>query len=114
MTITEKLDRAYEETLEQVSDAENGSEEAKWQMIKLSELHKQRMAVKQLDIEKLARVCQNEEAKKDRTVKIVLDGAMIIVTCLGMAASLIFEATGGAHMSRTGQWLSSHIKLFKR
>lgn len=81
----EMLDRAYTDTLQAVVDARNGSEEAKWQLQKLTELHKQRMSVKQSEDETYARYEelrikeeQLKDGKKDRIIKIVLDGAGIM------------------------------------
>ena len=120
----EMLDRAYADTLQAVADARNGSEEAKWQLQKLSELHKQRMSVKQSEDETYARYEelrmkeeQLKDGKKDRIIKIVLDGAGIIVpvavSSYWMAKGLTFEEKG-TFTSRTGQWLSSHLRLFRK
>lgn len=118
------LDQAYADTLQVVADAKNGSEEAKWQLQKLTELHKQRMSVKQSEDESYARFEelrikeeQRKDGKKDRIIKIVLDGAGIIVpvavSSYWMAKGLIFEERG-TFTSRTGQWLSNHLRLFRK
>lgn len=130
-TIAMMLDEEYEKTLEAVSQAQTGSEEAKWQLQKLGELHKQRMnEAKLLDDgilqdeelklkkrEALMKEEQMKESKKDRIVKIVLDGAAILVpvtvSSYWMAKGLKFEQNG-TFTSRTGQWLSSHLRLFKK
>lgn len=120
----EMLDRAYADTLQAVADARNGSEEAKWQLQKLSELHKQRLSVKQYeddfymrDRELRIKEEQTNDTKKDRIIKIVLDGAGIIVpvavSSYWMAKGLTFEEKG-TFTSRTGQWLSSHLRLFRK
>lgn len=131
MTIATMLDEEYERTLEAVSQAQTGGEEAKWQLQKLGELHKQRMnEAKLLDED----ILQNEElrlkkreaamkeeqmkeSKKDRVIKIVLDGAAILVpvavSSYWMAKGLKFEQNG-TFTSRTGQWLSNHLRLFKK
>ena len=100
--IVEMLDREYESTLQAVSQATTGSEEAKWQLQKLSELYKR---------------TQVEEGKKDRIVKIVLEGIAVLipasVSCFWMAKGLKFEETG-TFTSRTGQWLGNHLRLFKK
>lgn len=118
------LDREYESTLQAVSMSQAGSEEAKWQLQKLSELHKQRMNEKQTTGDSLMRAEelrikeeQLKDGKKDRIVRYVLDGAAILVpitvSSFWMAKGLKFEETG-SFTSRTGQWLSSHLRLFKR
>lgn len=130
-TIAMMLDEEYEKTLEAVSQAQTGSEEAKWQLQKLGELHKQRMnETKLLDDgilqdeelklkkrEALMKEEQMKESKKDRIIKIVLDGAAILVpvtvSSYWMAKGLKFEQNG-TFTSRTGQWLSSHLRLFKK
>lgn len=130
-TIAMMLDEEYEKTLEAVSQAQTGSEEAKWQLQKLGELHKQRMnEAKLLDDgilqdeelklkkrEALMKEEQMKESKKDRIIKIMLDGAAILVpvtvSSYWMAKGLKFEQNG-TFTSRTGQWLSSHLRLFKK
>ena len=130
-TIAMMLDAEYEKTLEAVSQATTGSEEAKWQLQKLGELHKQRMnEAKLLDDgilqdeelklkkrEASMKEEQMKESKKDRIIKIVLDGAAILVpvtvSSYWMAKGLKFEQNG-TFTSRTGQWLSSHLRLFKK
>lgn len=130
-TIAMMLDEEYGKTLEAVSQARTGSEEAKWQLQKLIELHKQRMnEVKLLDDgilrdeelklkkrEASMKEEQMKESKKDRIIKIMLDGAAILVpvtvSSYWMAKGLKFEQNG-TFTSRTGQWLSSHLRLFKK
>lgn len=131
MTIATMLDEEYERTLEAVSQAQTGGEEAKWQLQKLGELHKQRMnEAKLLDEgilqneelrlkkrEAAMKEEQMKESKKDRVIKIVLDGAAILVpvavSSYWMAKGLKFEQNG-TFTSRTGQWLSNHLRLFKK
>lgn len=130
-TIAMMLDEEYEKTLEAVSQARTGSEEAKWQLQKLGELHKQRMSEakllddgilqdEELKLKKREASMKEEqmkESKKDRIIKIVLDGAAILVpvtvSSYWMAKGLKFEQNG-TFTSRTGQWLSSHLRLFKK
>lgn len=129
--IATMLDEEYEKTLKAVSEAEVGSEEAKWQLQKLGELHKQRMNEQKtsdevyLQMEELSlkkaetqmKKQQMKDGKKDRIIKIVLDGAAILipvtVSSYWMAKGLTFEQKG-TFTSRTGQWLSSHLRLFKK
>lgn len=120
----EMLDRVYMDTLMEVTEARTGSEEAKWQLQKLTELHNQRMSEKKFEDESNARheelrmkEEQLKDSKKDRIIKVVLDGAGIIVpvavSSYWMAKGLTFEEKG-TFTSRTGQWLSSHLRLFKK
>lgn len=130
-TINKMLDEEYERTLAEVSRAQIGSEEAKWQLQKLSELHKQRMneqkavfdgycQMEEMTVKKTELRLKEEQAKdgkKDRIIKIVMDGLGILipvgVSSYWMAKGLTFEKTG-TFTSRTGQWLSNHLKLFKK
>lgn len=125
------LDEEYERTLQLVSSAKPGSEEAKWALQKLSELHKQRIAEKKASDEsyllveeltlKQADVTlkkeQLAESRKDRWFRVVLDGAVFLgstaVSCYWMAKGLKFEETG-AFTSKAGQWLNGHLRLFRR
>lgn len=120
----EMLDRAYQDTLQAVTDARAGSEEAKWELQKLAELHKQRMSMKQSEDEAYVRhqelrikEAETRDGKKDRIIKHVLDGAGIfipaVVSSYWMAKGLSFEEKG-TFTSRTGQWLSNHLRLFKK
>lgn len=129
------LDNEYKETLTTVSRAQAGGEDAKWQLQKLTELHKQRMAEEQSERESYIQVReldmkreQNEreielkkeqlkEGKFDRVVKVVLDGVAIVVPCAvssyWMGKGLKFEETG-SFTSRVGNWISGHLRLFKK
>lgn len=122
--LSKMLDQEYEETLRAINLAQAGSEEAKWQLQKLSELHKQRMNEIQTASDYLVRTEelrmkeeQLKDGKKDRIVRYVIDGAAILVpvtvSSFWMAKGLKFETTG-SFTSRTGQWLSNHMRLFKR
>lgn len=123
-TIAMMLDEEYEKTLDAVSKAQTGSEEAKWQLQKLGELHKQRMnETKQFDDavhqEEEIRLKKEQmiESKKDRVIKTGLEIAAIVVptavSSYWMARGMRFEQTG-TFTSRTGQWLSNHLRLFKK
>lgn len=130
-TITQMLDEEYKATLEALSNAEAGSDEAKWQLQKLSELHKQRMNEEKAYNDSLTQTTelslkqkehtmkteQIEEAKKDRFNNNMLEWAAILVpagcSCYWMAKGLKFEETG-TFTSRVGQWLGNHLRLFKK
>lgn len=118
------LDKEYERTLNEVSLATTESEEAKWQLQKLTELHKQRMNELKasdeayLQMEEISmKKEQMKEGKKDRIIKIVLEGMAILVpvtvSSFWMAKGLKFEQSG-TFTSRTGQWLSNHLRLFRK
>ena len=131
MTITEMLDEEYQKTLQEVADAKSGSEEAQWQLKKLTELHKQRMDDRKqsdeayIHLEELTlkreesklKIEQAQESKKDRIIRVVMDGLAILVpvtvSSYWMAKGLKFEENG-TFTSRTGQWLSNHLRLFRK
>ena len=140
--IRKMLDNAYTDTLKAVSQAQAGSDDAKWQLQKLTELHKQRMNeeqterdnyvrfeemnVKQRQIDSDAKARKEElelkkeqlkDGKFDRIAKVALDGAAIVVPCVvssyWMGKGLKFEETG-SFTSRVGNWVSGHLRLFKK
>ncbi|MBR3739254.1 MAG: hypothetical protein IKN04_02210 [Clostridia bacterium] len=130
-TITKMLDEEYERTLQAVAQAQAGSDEAQWQLKKLGELHRQRLderkqndeayvQMEELTLKQAELQLKNEQAKeskKDRIIRIVLDGAAILVpvtvSSYWMAKGLKFEENG-TFTSRTGQWLSNHLRLFRK
>lgn len=134
-TIRKMLDKEYADTLRMISEAQAGNEDAKWQLQKLTELHKQRMNEeqaemdgyvhfeelsmkrKQIDEELELKREQLRDGKFDRIAKVALDGAAIVVPCVvssyWMGKGLKFEETG-SFTSRVGNWVSSHLRLFKK
>lgn len=114
--IRKMLDDEYAATLQAVSDAQAGTEEAKWQLQKLESLHKQR-------VNEDSAVTETEkvkESKKDRIAKYVINGAGVLVsvvelvaTCIWLRKGMQFEETG-TYTSKTRTWISSNFKLFKR
>lgn len=123
-TIRKMLDDEYTETLQAISEARTGSEEAKWELQKLTELHKQRMNEEQTERDSYVQFEELELKKKqakdgkfDRVAKIALDGAAIVVPCVvssyWMGKGLKFEETG-SFTSRVGNWVSGHLRLFKK
>lgn len=140
--IRQMLDDEYTDTLKAISEAKAGTDEAKWQLQKLTELHKQRMSEEQADRESYARFEelsmkqrqidndaearkeelelkreQLKEGKSDRIVKVVVDSVAIVVPCVAssywMGKGLKFEETG-TFVSRVGNWVSSHMRMFKK
>lgn len=122
--IREMLDNEYADTLKAMKDAQAGSEEAKWQLQKLTELHKQRMNEEQTDRDTVVKYdeltlkrTQISEGKKDRWAKIALEGMIIFVPCVTssywMGKGLKFEETG-SFTSRVGNWVSGNMRLFKK
>jgi hypothetical protein len=121
------LEEAYRISLQAVSDAKKDSEEASWELQKLTALHKQLMDRKHADNESGARFDdmtwkskelkqKEEQGKKDRIVKCVLDGASLliptVVSCFWMMEGIQFEKTG-SFTKKTEQWVSSHLRLFQ-
>ena len=104
------LDKEYTNTLDALSQAVPGSQEADWQLKKLNDIHRHRMS----EMESRQKSLDNH---KDRIVKIVLCGVEVLVpiavSSFWMAKGLIFEEKG-AFVSRTAQWLNSHMRLFKK
>lgn len=122
--MTTLLDRTYADTLAAVNNARAGDEEAKWQLQKLSELQKQWMSEKQYELDRYRHECelrmkevQMKEEKRNNIIKLVLEGAGIVVPVVTssywMAKGLTFEEKG-AYTSRTAQWLSQHFRLFRK
>ena len=131
LTIQRKLDEEYTKTLEEVSLARTGSEEAKWALQKLTELHKQMMEetqasdkgyieLQKLHLEERETQLKEQQAKEGRVwniVKIVNDGVAIVLpvwaSWVWMGRGLQFEKTG-TFTSRTGNWLGGHLRMFKK
>lgn len=122
--IRERLDREYMDTLKAIADVQAGTEEAKWQLQKLAELHKQRMNEEQTGRENYASYEEMElkreqlkDGKFDRIVKVVVDGVAIVLPCVvssyWMGKGLKFEETG-SFTSRVGNWISGHWRLFNK
>lgn len=66
--------------------------------------------------EQQLKITQNQDGKTDRIISYVLTGAGIIVPVVAswiwMSRGLQFEETG-SFTSRTGNWISNHMRLFK-
>lgn len=123
-TMAELLEEECRKTLDAVSQARTQTDEAVWQLKKLGELdqllvseykregdevyraHEMRMKEAQLKIE-----------KNDRIISNILTGAGIILplgaSCYWMAKGIQFEESG-SFTSRAGQWVSNHLRLFKK
>lgn len=133
MNLTRKrmLDEEYERTLESVSRAATGTEEAKWGLQKLTELHKQMMDEEltehkcAVEYEKLEnerkeidmKAQQAKEGKALTIAKLVIDGAAIVLpvwaSWVWMGRGLQFEKTG-TFTTRTGNWLGGNLRVFKK
>ena len=90
----------------------------------MTELHKQRIDEEQADRDTSFRYeelelkkKQIEEGKFDRVVRLVVDGAAIVVPCVvssyWMGKGLKFEETG-SFTSRVGNWVSGHFRIFRK
>lgn len=130
-TTKELLEEEYRRTMKEVSLAQTGTEEAKWALQKLTELHKQIMDetnvdnksfmdMQKLSLEEKEVALKEEQAKRDKVlsiIKIVVDGVAIVLPIWAswtwMARGLQFEKTG-TFTSRTGSWMSNHLRLFKK
>lgn len=122
--ISAMLDKEYMTTLQEIAQARTGSEEAKWQLQKLAELHKQRMNENQehrddhTKFEELElKRAQIREGKFDRFTKIGLEVGAILTSCVvssyWMGKGLKFEETG-SFTSRVGNWVSNNMRMFKK
>lgn len=130
-TIESMLKEEYKRTLQEVSAAQAGSDDAKWKLQKLTELHKQLMEETQaghkcfieshkLDLEEREAKLKEKQAEEGKVwtcIKVVLDGVAVVLpiaaSWIWMARGLRFEQTG-TFTSRTGQWLDNHRRLFKK
>ena len=123
-TISQMLDEEYKRTLEEVARIVTSSEEAKWQLMKLAELHKQRLeedkAVKDDQIRTRELELKEAQIKENRTdliIHVIADGITFIgslgSTCYWMSKGLHFEETG-TFTSRVGKWVGEHFRLFKK
>lgn len=131
LEIENMLEEEYKRTLQEVSTVQAGSDEAKWKLQKLSELHKQLMEetqtghkcfleTRKLDIEEKEAKLKEKQAEEGKVwtcIKLVLEGAAIVLpitaSWIWMARGLRFEQTG-TFTSRSGQWLGNHLRLFKK
>ena len=131
LTTKRMLDEEYERTLAEVSQAKTGSDEAKWALQKLAELHKQMaedrmndnkccVEMQKVALEEREALLKEQQAKESKlltVVKIVIDGMAIVLpvwaSWIWMSRGLQFEKTG-TFTSRTGNWMSNHLRLFKK
>ena len=131
LTMKRMLDEEYERTLAEVSQAKIGSDEAKWALQKLAELHKQMaedrmndnkccVEMQKVALEEREALLKEQQAKEGKlltVVKIVIDGMAIVLpvwaSWIWMSRGLQFEKTG-TFTSRTGNWMSNHLRLFKK
>jgi len=130
-TIKRMLEEEYKKTLEEVSTATTGSDDVKWKLQKLTELHKQMMEEdltankcyvesQKLGIEMRETEMKEQQAKEGKIwtiIKLVIDGTAIALpvwaSWIWMDRGLQFEKTG-TFTTRTGNWLSNHLRLFKK
>ena len=81
-TMKRMLEEEYQKTLEEVSQATAGSDEAKWRLQKLTELHKQMMEEIQIYVtpsmaERLDRVADRERrTRTQQAARLVEDGVV--------------------------------------
>lgn len=131
LTMKRMLEEEYERTLAEVSKAKTGSDEAKWALQKLAEFHKQMaedrmndnkccVEMQKVALEERETLFKEQQAKEGKllnVVKIVIDGVAIVLpiwaSWIWMSRGLQFEKTG-TFTSRTGNWMSNHLRLFKK
>ncbi len=131
LTMKRMLEEEYERTLTEVSQAKTGSDEAKWALQKLAEFHKQMaedrmndnkccVEMQKVALEERETLFKEQQAKEGKllnVVKIVIDGVAIVLpiwaSWIWMSRGLQFEKTG-TFTSRTGNWMSNHLRLFKK
>lgn len=131
LTMKRMLEEEYERTLAEVSQAKTGSDEAKWALQKLAEFHKQMaedrmndnkccVEMQKVALEERETLFKEQQAKESKllnVVKIVIDGVAIVLpiwaSWIWMSRGLQFEKTG-TFTSRTGNWMSNHLRLFKK
>ncbi len=121
------LEGAYRNALQKVSDADAETDKSDWELKKMEAFHKQWMNLRHADAESGARFDdltirskelkqKEEQGKKDRIIKCVLDGASLliptVVSCFWMMEGIQFEKTG-SFTKKTEQWVSSHLRLFQ-
>ena len=131
LTMKRMLEEEYERTLAEVSQAKTGSDEAKWALQKLAEFHKQMaedrmndnkccVEMQKVALEEREALLKDQQAKEGKlltVVKMVIDGMAIVLpvwaSWIWMSRGLQFEKTG-TFTSRTGNWMSNHLRLFKK
>lgn len=131
LTMKRMLEEEYERTLAEVSQAKTGSDEAKWALQKLAEFHKQMaedrmndnkccVEMQKVALEERETLFKEQQAKEGKLlniIKIVIDGVAIVLpiwaSWIWMSRGLQFEKTG-TFTSRTGNWMSNHLRLFKK
>ncbi len=131
LTMKRMLEEEYERTLTEVSQAKTGSDEAKWALQKLAEFHKQMaedrmndnkccVEMQKVALEERETLFKEQQAKEGKllnVIKIVIDGVAIVLpiwaSWIWMSRGLQFEKTG-TFTSRTGNWMSNHLRLFKK
>ena len=115
--ISKLLDEEYQRTLDEVSLAQTGTDEAKWQLEKLNALHKQRMDEQKSNLDEQKAISERKDIQKDRVIKIVLESLAILIpvgaSCFWMAKGMEFE-TKGTYTSRTLNWVNNHFKFFRK
>ena len=122
-----KLDKLHAERINELEMTlkENQRLDASYAKLRDDDIRKaeleQRVKQAEMDIElKQAEIEQKEEelkeAKRGRRWRTVLDllgiGVPVAASAYWMKRGLQFEEEGKVYTSRTGQWLSNHLRLF--
>ena len=123
-TIKQMLHDEYKRTLTTIAQTETDSNEAKWELQKLSELHKQiaedAMNDNKCYLETRKMALEEKRAKSEKlmnTARIAVDGSAFLLQLIAawtwMRRGLEFEQTG-TFTSRCNNWVSNHFRLFKK
>lgn len=109
----ELLEREYARTLEAVSMAEAGSEQAKAELNKLVEL--QKLKINESKVRDETKGKKIDVALKIAELSISIIGIVVPigVSCFWMARGLEFE-TKGSYSSKTMGWIRNNIGLFRK
>ena len=112
-SIGQTLDEMYREALEEVSATSAMSEEGKAALDRAAALQKQLINERESE----QSVKKDRQERRRGIVKIVLDGAAIVVpvavSSYWMFVGYSFEKEGCVPMSRVGRWITEHSRLFK-
>lgn len=118
------LDEEFKKTLQGIADSRTKTEETEWMVVKLNELHKIRAEMiaseSELDALRKKEALQERELKDKKNsekIHMFYDAMSLLlplaVSSYWMAKGLKFEESG-SFASRSVQWISGNMRLFKR
>lgn len=111
------LERAYYDTLDSLGKMEDDTSKAELKLKILSELHRERIEESKVRLEAEENKRKAKDSKKDRFIKIIIDGLTIFVPA-GLSAyffskGLKFEESGSFSI-RTPDFVKKFVGLFSR